>query len=405
MGSLSKDLWEMILMRLPLKSITASKLVCKEWKSVVESPYFRERFMSHHQNSHSSWSLICRDSRKEVVAHYGCETWGLARSLGFYVYSFLDEHFKIDKEKVRVLAYTDVGLILVGFEPSPTYYVANPISRQCVKIPPRPLGHLGQKEQNYHPGLVTRFDEKTNLLLGYKIVLMDTTKIRTTGVLGLLVYSSETGLWSYKTLDSQPLVTSISYLPITLNGTIYWSALSSTLSNESPFLCEILVSHDLYAEESSEHHNRCLRVIQYPDEQCNSWKFSKSCTSSQGVIMYTSIVHVDREFKLRTWRLEESWEWQLISDISPVTTLDYFPLGINPFDANTIYMWNKLFASTNLYKRQFRLHNNLERTTDGRTLHFAGEWDPDKDEGGLYRRFTLRFVLPRWLHPIPSSPS
>ncbi|KAF2574111.1 hypothetical protein F2Q70_00005583 [Brassica cretica] len=95
----------------------------------------------------------------------------------------------------------------------------------------------------------------------------------------------------------------------------------------------------------------------------------------------TSMVHVGGEFKLRTWRLEESWEWQLVSDISP------------------------LFASINLYKRHFRVHNNLERTTDGRTLHFGGEWDPDKDEDGLHILFTLRFVLPRWLHPIPSSPS
>ncbi|KAF2573967.1 hypothetical protein F2Q70_00005582, partial [Brassica cretica] len=80
----------------------------------------------------------------------------LRMSLGSYVYSFLDEHFKTDKEKLRVLAYTDVGLILIGFKSSPTYYVANAISRQCVKIPPRPLRPLGQEEENYNPGLVTR---------------------------------------------------------------------------------------------------------------------------------------------------------------------------------------------------------------------------------------------------------
>lgn len=125
----TEDLVVNILARLPLKSITAFTLVCKEWKSIVESQYLHELFMSHHQDSHPSWSLMCRETHKEVIAHYRCDTWGLTQSLGSYISSFLTHKFGIHKEKVTVEAYTDVGLILVSLKQ--TYYVANPISRQC----------------------------------------------------------------------------------------------------------------------------------------------------------------------------------------------------------------------------------------------------------------------------------
>ncbi|XP_020887720.1 F-box protein At3g28330 [Arabidopsis lyrata subsp. lyrata] len=180
MESFTEDLWGIILARLPLRSITSSKLVCKQWKSIVESPVFRQLFLSHHQNSHSSWSLIYKHWPVEVVAHYGCAIWGLTRSLGSYLSSFLSKTFETHNEKVRVLAYTNVGLILIGLGSdlkNPTYYVANPISQQCVKIPPRPLRPLGQQEECFRPGLVTRIEK--DVLLSYKIVLMDRTNIRT----------------------------------------------------------------------------------------------------------------------------------------------------------------------------------------------------------------------------------
>ncbi|CAL9222179.1 unnamed protein product [Arabidopsis halleri] len=89
-----------------------------------------------------------------------------------------------------------------------------------------------------------------------------------------------------------------------------------------------------------------------------------------------------------------------------VTSWDYFPLGINPFHGNIMYMWSKMdrhFSSIDFYKRQFGGHNNLEPSSHGRTLRFFREWDPDEDR--IYIPFISRFVLPRWLHPIPSSPS
>ncbi|EFH39088.1 hypothetical protein ARALYDRAFT_920231 [Arabidopsis lyrata subsp. lyrata] len=361
MESFTEDLWGIILARLPLRSVTSSKLVCKQWKSTVESPYFRHLFLSHHQNS-SRGSLRCA-------------IWGLTRSLGSYLSSFLTKTFETHNEKVRVLAYTNVGLILIGLGSdlkNPTYYMANPISQQCVKIPPRPLRPLGQQEECFRPGLVTRIEK--DVLLGYKVVLMDRTNIRT-GVLSLVVYSSETGLWSFNTLQSHPQLHYMSCIdPITLNGNIYWI-------------------------ESDQ-----CRVILFPNDGTGK-KFPRNCTISQDFLIYMNMVYENRAYKLRVWRLK-SGEWQLVSEIPSVTSLEYFPLGINPFHGDIMYMWSKMdrhFSSINLYKGQIGRHNNLERSSHGRTLRFAREWDPDEDR--IYIPFISRFLLPRWLHPIPSSPS
>jgi len=103
-------------------------------KSLIESPFFRKLFNTHHQNSHSSWSILCRVLPEEVVAHYESETWGLSRSLGSYISSFITHKFNTQFPYVTlVVAYTHVGLILISScNKLLTYYVANPISRQCV---------------------------------------------------------------------------------------------------------------------------------------------------------------------------------------------------------------------------------------------------------------------------------
>ncbi|CAL9237163.1 unnamed protein product, partial [Arabidopsis halleri] len=98
----------------PIKSIATCSLVCKEWKSIVESEFLRELFLSQHKNSPSSWSLMCTESKKEVLAHYGCENWGLSRSLGSYISSFLTDKFENHKDHLqyntlRVVAHTDIS--------------------------------------------------------------------------------------------------------------------------------------------------------------------------------------------------------------------------------------------------------------------------------------------------------
>ncbi|BAB02640.1 unnamed protein product [Arabidopsis thaliana] len=302
----TEDLVVNILARLPLKSITAFTLVCKEWKSIVESQYLHELFMSHHQDSHPSWSLMCRETHKEVIAHYRCDTWGLTQSLGSYISSFLTHKFGIHKEKVTVEAYTDVGLIL----------------------------------------RVAWFN------------------------------------------------------PVSLNGNLYWLCYNN-------YRDHLVVSHNLYATGTES--DQC-RVIEFPHLE-NDVYFRRAFTTSQGSLMYMKIINEEKDdgslgLKLCVWRLK-SGKWEIVSEISPAcikSGLDYFPLAINPFDANKMYLWSemhKCLVSTSLLKGKFRRHKKLEYSSDGRIMSFAGDWSPFEH---LFNPCFSRFALPHWLHRIPSSP-
>lgn len=389
MNCLNLDLLEIILARLPIKSIATCSLVCKEWKSIVESEFLRELFLSHHKNSPSSWSLMCTESKKEVLAHYGCENWGLSRSLGSYISSFLTDKFENHKDQlkyntIRVVAHTDVGLILICLKSHylrRTYYVANPISRQCVEIPRPPPPPPATRLSIFRPvpsGLVTKVEN--GVVIGYKVVVMNTSNI--IDVITLLIYSSETGLWSFTTLHSSLLLRRIVWHnPVNLNGSLYW--LGNKQCNPA---IQVVVSHDFYAESD------LCQVLDFPDLD-NKADFRRPCTSSQGFLMY---MNISLEHKLSIWRLE-SEEWKLVAQISPKTAFDYIPLAINPFDSNTVYVQRKMhpcLASAILHNGKFGDHSS-----DIGTLTFAGEWDSAVK---CCNEAYPTFALPRWLYRIPS---
>ncbi|ESQ33453.1 hypothetical protein EUTSA_v10009395mg [Eutrema salsugineum] len=339
--SLTEDLWTLILARLPLKCIATFKLVCKQWKSIAESQFLRELFFSHHQNSHSSWSVMWpdkagfRNKPKEVMAHYGCKVWGLPRSLDSYVSSFINGMTTKETQNVKVLAYTDVGFILITRFSRPS-------------------------------GLVTWIENGD--LLRYKVVLMDRSKSEG-GFLRLLIYSSETCLWSFKTLNSYgPLCYVDWFHPVSLSGNLHWYGLTSDYK-------VAVVSHDFYATGTES--DRCMVIIN-PDEEHS------------------------KNFK----RMLKSGEWEHVSQISSACYFDnIFPLAMNPFDGETLYLQRKDhkrgLVSTNLYNEgKFGLHKNLERTIEGLTLSINKASSVLKEE-----IYMFTFALPGWLYRIPSSPS
>ncbi|VVB04303.1 unnamed protein product [Arabis nemorensis] len=385
MDLLTQDLWAIVLAGLPLKSTITSKLVCKQWKSLVESPFFRDLFLSHHQNSYSSsWSFMCRGCETETMAHYGSDSWNLKRSLGSYISSFLSEKF--ENRQGRVVAYTDVGLILIHVVTNQSFYVANPVSRQCVEILPRD----GPRETFWILGIATRTQD--GVVLGYKVVLLKTN-------FSFLVYSSETGLWSLETVRFPFSFVSQEFNnPISLNGQLHW--LAHNLEHQ-----DFVVSVDFYAATGTGP-DRC-RATPFPDLDKNP-KFKRVCSTSQGFLMYMNIVsEQNKEDKLCLWRLK-CGEWQLVSEISPAfieANMYYIPLGINPIDAKTVYFWSgdrnhQCLLSVNLHNGEFVLHNELERTSEGRVLSSV---DGPRDMEYVLESHFSSFVLPQWLHCFPSA--
>ncbi|KAG2278710.1 hypothetical protein Bca52824_061265 [Brassica carinata] len=352
MDSMTDDLWAMVLARLPIKIFTGFKLVCKQWKSIVESPFFRDLFIFVHQSSpSSSWSLMCSYCiTSEMVGHYQCDTWGLKRSLGSFIESFLtDKYQKSIHGRVRVRAYSDVGLILIHIKSTvmekESLYVANPVSRECVEIilDTLPIG-FEMKEYSWEWGLVTRTEN--GYLLGY---------------------------------------------PISLNGNLHW--LSQNMDHQ-----EVVLSMYTYATSTGS--VRC-RVTPFPDLE-KTTKFTRACTTCQG-------------FLLCLWRLQ-SERWQLISEISPdftLTGLDYLPLMINPLDVKTAYFWSpekEKLLYINLHNGKFVIHNRLEGRSNGPIMIPVN--DPkamislSSEIERTYiieRKQFVPFVLPQWLYRIPNN--
>ncbi|CAF1858337.1 unnamed protein product [Brassica napus] len=104
---------------------------------------------------------MCRGCETETMSHYGSGSWNLTRSLGSFISSFLKEKF--ENRQGRIVAYTDVGLVLIHVVTSQSFYVANPVSRQCVEILPRvPL-----EKCFWILEIATR--TKDGVVLGYKV--------------------------------------------------------------------------------------------------------------------------------------------------------------------------------------------------------------------------------------------
>ncbi|CAH2045079.1 unnamed protein product [Thlaspi arvense] len=372
MDSLPEELFAMILARLPLKSIITSKFVCKQWKSLVESPFFRDIFMSLHRNSHSSsWSFMCRGCETETMAHYGSDNWCLTRSLGSHIYSFLAEKF--ENRQGRVVAYTDVGLVLIHVVTTQSFFVANPVTRQCAEI----LTHGFLEERFWILGIATRTED--GVVLGYKVVLLKAN------FSGFLIYSSETGSWSLEAVRFPFTFVSQEFNnPVSLNGKLHW--LAHNLEYK-----DFVVSVDFYATGS----DRC-RVTPFPDLE-KTPKFRRALTTCQGSLMYMNIVSVSLVDKLCVWKLK-SEGWQLVSETSTAFMEDGFahtPLGINPFDDKTVYFlrvnrMHQCLLSINLDNGNFVLHE--EFAVDGpRDIEFI-----------LESHFSS-FVLPQWLHQFPNT--
>lgn len=387
MSAFTEDLWAIILVRLPLKNITTFKLVCKQWKSIAESPYFCDMFMSLHQNSHTSWSLMFADYETEFLARYRCDTWGLERSMGSYISSFLTNKFKThDRENYRMWAYSDVGLILFSVKYG-SLYVANPVSQECVKLP----SHAHLKKYSPPLGIATRTEN--NVLLGYTVFVFNFDGCTTTQ-LSLLIYSSETGLWS---LNNFPV--SLSYFPIkysiSLQENIHWLA---TINDRE----EVIVSINAYATRTGS--VQCC-VTPFPDFGKN-----RIVTTCQGFLMYLNIISLPKsdgsleyEDKLYVRKLI-SGEWQLVTELSLdffKSRCDYILLMINPFDVRTVYLWSKKhhsLVSVNLHNGKFVLHSELERSIDGGTLSSI---ECHRVTKVVHKSLLRLCVFPKWLHRIP----
>ncbi|CAH8384173.1 unnamed protein product [Eruca vesicaria subsp. sativa] len=403
-----------MIARLPLRSIARFKSVCKQWRSLIqESSYLRSRFISLHRHSSSScWSLLFpmqyRSPITEAIGFHACKTWDLPKSLASYLITsfqpypnpILDYYYYVDSS--HGLVWIEVFIGLDQYKS----FVGNLFTQERVHIPPPP------HHATFPTGLVTRLDANNGVVSSFKLIrtCYDDRKERTTHVWRrVYVYSSETGTWAFKRLwSSFPLWLYDFNNCLNLNGMLY--AWENRLYNGGT-APEVLVSHDFYAD-----HDQC-RVIPLPVPYT---KHGRGClTTSCGHVVYVEIL--DR--RLKVWKLYHNYSnkssklWQLTREevnmpSSLAFDVDCFPLGVNPFDADFVYLWSRqhrCVVSGNLSTQEFTLHKDSETWSDG-----EGCWRINTSVSSRYmddsrdtpRVFTLsQFVLPQWMDRVPRPPN
>ncbi|KAG7557526.1 F-box domain [Arabidopsis suecica] len=419
-----------ILARLSLKYIARFRSVCKEWKSIIDSDFFRDLYESLKSSSSVSWSIMNTRNKRvslEIVGHHGCERWGLTNSLGSYMHH-------IPETKVRnnsVLSCTD-GIVLLyteTVEGELMYHVGNPLLRQWVRIPLPP--HLSafdvvRLQENRHfsdNGLVTKMEK--GIVVGYKVVWM-LASYPASKELTFMIYSSETGLWITKKVRClRALLWSRLGYSVPLNGILHWLAACGCSLD-----ADYVVSYDFY--KGCEDDLDC-NIIPFPGIQRfeRNQRFKRTITTSAGSVVYCNVFNDNGGRTIRVWRLvstkdhPKSWKlsWKLNTNSSLIGFgADYFPVVMHPLNSDIIYLWSRNKNSLvllNLRTHKFSLHKEVpdeeeNKTMDGCNMRFNGcraymdliyPIFVNDILGGFHNLYFSQYVLPRWLNPLPQLSS
>ncbi|XP_018438476.2 F-box protein At1g49990 [Raphanus sativus] len=390
-----------IIARLPLRTIARLKLVCKQWKSLIESSYLRRVFVSLHKNSSSSWSLMfgAEYPHPEAIGFHGCQTWDLQKSLGSYIKPF-PRYLNLLASHNYFYVASSNGLVWINVFFTRTdnmvysykSFVGNPVLDQWVEIPPPP-------DQCIATGLVTRVEN--GIVSGFKVVRTSRTEGRGMGMheWRVYVYSSETGLWTTKRLlSSHPVSFTGSYPPMNLNGMLYLRERGSDATEPG-----VLVGYDFYGPEDDD---QCL-VIHLP--HLFSKDVRRCLTTSGADVIYIEILYP----RLKVWKLNNKYSrngewWQLSREESVEFDAHCFPLAMNPFDPNIVYLWSQHHESLvtcNLWRQEFIVHQESEtgRNSEGcycvNTSGFKGYVKGNVDATTVI--MLSPFVLQLWMDSVP----
>ncbi|CAA7031991.1 unnamed protein product [Microthlaspi erraticum] len=406
--AIQEAIWVEILARLPLRSIARFKSVCKNWKSVIESSYFRRLFISLHRNSSSSWSLMFESSLPhpitEAIGFHGCKKWDLPKPPSSYIMP-LQRYPNLPASKFRYVASSN-GLVLIEAIPDHSAnksFVGNPVLQQWVEIPPLSTS----TSQPVCPvclfrtsGLVTRVEED-GLVSSFKV--LTTCEMFRPREKRVYVYSSETGLWTFKRL----VLNKAGFSPTENHSGVHY-----TWESDSDDFGQLeFVAHDFYGPEDDDQ----WRVLTLPPLPSNR-RPRRCLTASRGGVVCMEVL--DRVLKV--WKLKDSSNsdgecWHLsreaINMASVGFDVDCSPLGANPFDSDMVYLWSLqhgCLVSGNLQKQEFAVCQESDISSSS-----AGSWVVNTlDSKGCMESFKetsvlmlSQFVLLQWMGPVPRPPN
>ncbi|KAF3969690.1 hypothetical protein CMV_006549 [Castanea mollissima] len=378
-----------ILLHLPLQSVFQCKCVSNRWCSLISTPYFTRRYVSHLHTNLQPFTLLfeCKDDQSitRVLATNSEEP--EVKSLAAYVHR-QSEHLWLEASCNDLLLWRakDDG------EPSSmtVYYVMNPITRQCIALPPITLPYHRSWIQ---AGLICSYDYNKKQL-SYSVVLIPYfhDKLREFKV---FIFSSNTREWS----ESMVLcpegfeLTHFAFCAVPYKSLLFWCSNSGRLLGIDPY------------------NTRCCRSFEQPigwelDKETDCFGVCRGCLRICQISMfYTRFSSILRIWELKDYDNEGGGKWylehevsvnQLVSKKSPWLTehvQQKYPLPLvlafHPNDGDILYLAIELkVLLCNLRSKTVEVFCDIPHDPD--------TWNEKCN--------IINFVLPSWPTPIPFAP-
>ncbi|EOA28526.1 hypothetical protein CARUB_v10024742mg [Capsella rubella] len=413
---LPEDLVINITARLPLKSVVRFKLVCREWKLLTESAFFRGLYSSNLSSTSSSyWSIFhgdhkSRHSSLEELKVLDEPSWHGDSSFA----SFVTRNIKNKIKEIRVVACTD-GLVLLRLEDEEDmkirYYIGNPVLPQWIQLPPpTPDVPHPYKYGFSDTGLVTRMHN--GALLDYKVVRLYSEAVKFcffSPTWSFDIFSSTTGEWSVKKVSCPGKGVSMRSIsnPISLDGKLHWPDQSRRIIvydffSHDDHVRALCLPARMQGTQWDPFETTCYKVF------CPSPCGKLICTTSQGYFVLVDVGLIEEEVKsynVRVWRLKcDSWSWEKVWEINMACVglaPNCVPMAVNYFDIDIIYLWDldrKCFLGYNLRENTI----SYKARRDGVYKVFTSIFRM-KEDGVYYDEDTICFEgYPCLMQYIPS---
>ncbi|KAJ1410227.1 Galactose oxidase/kelch, beta-propeller [Sesbania bispinosa] len=303
-----------VLQRVPVKSLIRFKCVAKDWAKLLETPYFIEQHLHHSSHNNLYLLLQCALPSPSIL---------------------IGPDFKFHKPPQftsppgRIIGSCNGLLCLRHTEQPPMLSLWNPATRQ-VKHVPETL--IDVKTNSYHVGF--GFSPLVNDYKMLRISVFDEDQFLSpyeAMVNRAEVYSLTTGSWKEidaSNLQSLYLVTN----PVTVNGAIFWHAISSYYGYG------FVVSFDIGEE--------AFTLLEAPPPPSHAYSISLAVYNHKIAVIHHCMVIVGQvmSFSIDLWALEvedthpsgESWVKKY--SVGPSSRI-LFPLNVW---GDKIVFWKKL---------------------------------------------------------------
>ncbi|CAI0438826.1 unnamed protein product [Linum tenue] len=221
-SKLGTDLLVEILIRLPSpRSACQCKIVCKQWGSLICSPHFNRRFVSHHQTMNLDQATMSVDPYELLSV----------------ILSFLPPMPCSVRDSLRVLD-CNKDLVLCGFwdtdcddgEQGRSYLVCNPFTKQWIALPLAPKKNTGYVSPASRLVCEPRISNKLDLgddqafvYSEYRFRVVCIYQVaRPRIAIKLDVFCSESGEWTKEALVCDGHVKVELKSTISCNGELFW---------------------------------------------------------------------------------------------------------------------------------------------------------------------------------------